>query len=217
MNSAWKWQDRDRLFYDHWEWSFSFRLEGAWVTRQLDHEVLDRRSRSNYSFGRTSEEQVQNLHHWIDFFRARTEPHKRCISYNWIYLYTNSSVLIDDICALPYIDSATIHRARVTQPRDVIMMKNPQHRYRSYFREKSVDRSNVKSLQQYLAINTHLRTSQGLTSSMRWLDEYPNQHSWWSRRYHYVDHDDPRDLTFLQMVVPGIVRCTLPIQKSAAK
>lgn len=215
MITDYQWEDRDRLYYDRWEWSFNFRLEGIWTTRALDHDHLDRRAHAPYS--RTNGEQVLNLHHWIDFLRARTEPHKRCISYNYVYFYTNSTTLIADIRVLPYINHVSVARARVTLPRDVIVMKNPRNRYRSYLREKSVNRENVMNLRQYLDNNDHLRVSQGLVSSLDWMEQYPTQNSWWSRRYHFVDHDDPRDLLFLQMIVPNIIRCTLPIQQIADK
>lgn len=210
MKLDWKWQDRDRLYHDQYEWSLMFRFEGVWTTRELNHAHVDRRTHPASFFNRGV---PHDLHSWIDFVRSRTEAHKRVISYNWISVYTSSDALIQHILDLDYVwQGMRLHRARVTRPRDVILVQSPQHQYRSFFREKSVTRHNAKSLQQYLASNSHIQASQGLVRSMEILDNEPTRHSWWSRRYHYVDHDDTRDLTMLQLIVPNLVRCTMPIQ-----
>lgn len=217
MISTYKWQDRDSLYYGQWEWSFAYRMPSAWATRELDHDKLLKRTMIGRAVIRTMEEhQWANITHHIDFMLARKESYRRCVSYNWIYLYTNSEQLVEDCRALPYISPGPLYRARVTRPKDVVLLQNPQHRFRSFLRGGMISRNHMQSMRSYLLNNSHIRVSDSLHSIWSYYDQLPGQERCWMQRYYFLDHDHAQDLTLLQMIVPGIIRCTMPIQPAPA-
>lgn len=214
MIETYQWQDRKNLYYDKWEWSFSYRMETAWATRELDHELLRHQRMTSRVIRGLDQRQWDDISHHIDFMLARQEPYKRCVSWNWVYLYTNSEQLIEDCRALSYINPCQLHRARVTRPKDVILLQNPRHRFRSYFYSKMISRDSMQSMRRYLENNKHIRVCDGMQSIWTHYDRIPQKDRCWMQRYYFLDHDHAQDLTLLQMIVPGIIRCTIPIQKA---
>jgi hypothetical protein len=208
-----KTEPRSDLYYGRWEYGMGFRLENLWMTRKMDHGHLDqhiRRYRGTIGSTFAPNMDIKNsdaLHAWIDFMRPTSEKwrYKTITSYHNGYIYSNDLDLIQQICDLPYIEDVQVRRAQVTLPPDTIVLAQSPHRLRTYMQAQRVTPQQKQQLAQYLN-SQPWRIGPGFRKIL-----HP-EHLWhYIREYYFVDHDDERDLAFLNMIVPGIVGKTLPI------
>jgi hypothetical protein len=199
---------RSRLYYDQWKYVVHFRMESFFKARKLDHGHLGHYKTPLWQSrdGGNHDVILRNLHAWISFMQAAPVPFKQVCSYHWGYVYTNDKQFVDDICHLPYLQHVKVKEACVCQPPDVILLSNPQHRLRTYMRDLTPNPSSIPALCDYV-FSQPWRVGPGFRNMLN-----PDLKYHYIRRYHFVDHDDTRETMFLNIIVPGIVGRTLPIQ-----
>lgn len=201
-------EQRSTLYYDQWKYVVTFRMESFFKARKLSHDALDQ-YKPPFTWrdtGKNHDQIVHNLHSWISFMQAAPAPFKQVCSYHWGYIYTNDKQFVDDICGLPYLQHVKVKEACVCQPPGVILLSDPQYRLRTYMRDMTPNPGSIPALRDYV-IGQPWRVGPGFH---RMLTQDGRYH--YVRRYHFVDHDDARDTMFLNIIVPGIVGRTLPIQ-----
>jgi len=142
-----------------------------------------------------------------DFFLAERRPHKLMISGNWLYLYTCDTSLLDDVSGLEFLDPEKMLRTQVQligEPNTVIQ-KNPRYAKRSFLRNLSLAPNQKDSMFNFLASQDRVRVSPALKYAMS------SQHTTRIMDYFFIDHDDDSILIMLSLIVPNVVRKTLPI------
>jgi hypothetical protein len=95
--------------------------------------------------------------------------------------------------------------AVIDRPKNTILLKNPQHQFRSYFKI-----TKITSDQKDMLINFLNNQRAGIRVS-------PALETWITGKFHrtqdyfFVDHNEMSWLTMLSLVHPGIIRKTLQI------
>ena len=210
-----KTEPRDRLYHRDYHYSAQFYLHSAAALRKLDHSKIDayvayrKESRGYYNGWR---EQVtsgdeQKLHNVCNLFLGFKEPFKLMVYSNHVYFYTSCFEDIESVANHPDVAHFQVTKADVCLPHDVVLLKEPKHKYRTYLKERWIPNEQTPVLRKFLLSRENLY---GFTPLFK------NRLSTWDRFYtmshFFIDHNDPKDLLMLELVVPGLIRKTLPIQ-----
>lgn len=219
---------KDRLFYDQFEFCIGFHLDEVSCLRQLDHagidDTIERRKqwreiaqqrwvngRQNHSMilrrkWRTiTEKTVTDLHSVAEVLLKTSAEFKLVVTINQGYVYTNDLNLIDQLSAMPELSYITYTQAQVTRPKNTIQLRNPRHKFRTYFRGLKLTTEQKDQIMDFLHNQRdQIRIGPALN---RWFDLPFNR----SQEYFFVDHDTQSWLTMLSLVHPGIIRKTMHI------
>lgn len=205
------------MYYDQYQYCMRVDLNEAGCLRKLSHEFIDiaiERLRSWMNPRFVSPQTIQNLHAVCDVLLSAEHAYKLQVNPWGIYVYSNDCSLFVNILALPQLDdfhrpdSLKLTQAVVNRPRNTVALKNPQHKYRSYFASRSLSENQKKSIGNFLNVNRDtVRASPGLT---HWLAR-----SWsWTQSHHFIDHNDQSCLIMLSLIYPGLIKNTFDIVKS---
>ena len=215
---------RSSLYYAQYEWCITINISEANCLRYLDLAQFERAIRNAKHWRqeivsyaqlpseRWTDAKEQALRLARDCLLAETEPFKTVVSYNTVSVYTNRPVLADRLEADGF-ELRLVRQARVTKPANVVQLRESQYAYRTYFRERQINLEQRNMLANFLnSRRDTLRVSSALDN---WVNGkfigYIRNHSY-SRAHYFVDHDHPNEGTMLSLVMPGIVRKTMPIQ-----
>lgn len=207
-----KTEARDRLYYRDYHYSAQFYLKNASALRTLRHDVIDEyiahREYMSVSWSKAvSTENARQLHNVCDMFLAFKEPYKKLVYHSHIYFYTSCVEDIETAGNHPNIKYFSATKADVCLPPDVVLLKEPKHKYRTYLKERWIPEGQTPVLRKFLLNRENLYSMTPLFKSRlaAWDRFYTMSHF-------FIDHDDPKDLLMLEMVVPGLIRKTMPIQ-----
>lgn len=211
---------KDRFFHNQFEYSVSFRLREAHGLRSLNHEDIDVMldwisSRSSYystfsmqhearSKSITSEVRA-NLHNAVDFFTTVTVPHKLAVTTHQGTVFFNDLSIVDQLNNLPGVTVTDARQARINRPPNTVLLNNPRHSHRTYFKFFKITAEQKRNLGQFFQNQTEIRLSPGLKE---WFDTPYSR----LQDYHFIDHQGSGALLMLSLVVPGAIRKTLEIQ-----
>jgi len=215
---------RSSLYYDQYEWCVTLQIAEANCLRNLEQKRFDQAilnakrwrqeivSYAQLPSERWTYEKEQALREARDCLLAETEPFKTVVSYNTVCIYTNHLVLADHLEADGF-ELRLVRQARLTKPANVVQLRESQYAYRTYFRERRINLEQRNMLANFL--NSRRDTLRVSTALDNWVNSkfigYVRNHSY-SRAHYFVDHDHPNEGTMLSLVMPGIVRKTMPIQ-----
>ena len=202
MSLTFQSEPRSHLYYNRWQLRGEFRMAEAWLLRDLDPVKLARRIADRGKF-RWRSEDIELVWQMQECMNNMQYPFSRWISWEWVCIYADHEEVFAtlDKC----VDMRSLRRANITLPSDCVIKQNSSYNLRTYFREKKFDPDKKHSLLRYLLNNQNIYGSNSLMRALR------DEQCQWSRRYWYIDHQDPKDTLMLQMLVPGMIRQTLPI------
>lgn len=218
---------KDRLFYDRFNYCMGFYLDEISCLRDLDHASIDdtierRRQWREIAQQRwingsqahgmilrrhwrdITEKTVKDLHTVAEQLLNTTAEYKLVVTTDQGYVYTNDLTLIDCLSSMPELTYKTYTQALVTRPKNTVALRNPRHKFRTYFKLLKLTVEQKDHLMDFLHNQKHIRISPALD---RWFDVPFNR----SQDYFFVDHDSESWLTMLSLVHPGIVRKTIHI------
>jgi len=212
----------DRLFYDHWQYCIKFRLEEVNCLRySLEAEDIDalltrrevwrdrvRQRWPQNNFVRPHEPITDTtreiLYAFADFLKLATVPYKMVISVNQCWIYSNDVIFLERIERLPFVTCAKFTESQIVRPRNTVAVKNPHHRYRSYFRNTKLNPDEKDRILTFLQGQADVRISPALTD---WISTPFNR----TQDYFFVDYNAESWLTMLSLVRPGLIRKTVQI------
>ena len=212
----------DRLFYDHWQYCISFRLDEVNCLRySLDAEKIDelltrremwrdrvrqRWPKNNFvrPHSPITDGTRETLHAFADFLKLTTDPYKMVISVNQCWIYSNSTNLLERINRLPFVRNTKFTESVIVRPKNTVALKNPEHRYRSYFRTVKLTEQERQQIMTFLQGQNNVRISPALK---QWMSTPFNR----IHDYFFVDYDLESWLTMLSLVRPGLIRRTVKI------
>jgi len=222
--------DRSSLYYSQYEYCVTLHLPNASCLRDLQpvrfegairnakHWDEQERGGVYQNRGRdvwegTNKESA--LRETRDILLEQAGEYKAVISYNVLSLYTNNRKLADQFVKLdnPGVRLYLLRQAVITLPAGVVQLQESKHGYRTYLRERkySLDQRNL--LLNFLqAREGTLRPCGALMNWLRSTPKYYMANLSYSRSHYFVDHDHPNEGTMISLVMPGIVRKTMPIQ-----
>lgn len=217
--------ETNQLFFGQYKYSIRFDLRELGIIRglnpdKIDQQVIDRnhwRQENKRLYGYVArptsflidDVMKQNLKDLCHLLMPHKASIKFVISYDRGYVYTNDFKLVETLAKLPILDKIQIQEAVKLFPPGTIALKDPKWTHRTYFRSKSVNETQRKTLIEYLKTRENIRLGPGLRD---WAN---NQVAgWWVQWTHghfFFDHNNDGELLFLNMVVPNITRVTKQI------
>lgn len=206
---------RDRLYFDRWQYSIAVVQSRISDIRGLDLEATKKlilyKSNSKFLQGRYTPDVITNIYAALDFFASETEPFKLTLSGNWAYIYTNDSAFVNRlVAACPAARVRFVKQAEVSQPRDAVMLSHSDFAYRTYLRSMWVDDQQIVNLDNFFDAQSTANVSP-CKSLQRFLKSNVTYKSHWVANHYFIDHNDPGYPLMLSLVVPRLVRKTLPI------
>lgn len=206
---------RDRLYFEQWQYSIAIVQSRISDIRGLDRAATQRlieyKSASKFLQGRYTPEVIKNIYTTLDFFINETEPFKLTLSGNWAYIYTNDDAFAQRlVAACSGIHLRHVKQAKITQPRDAVLLNESKFAYRTYLRPMWIDDQQITNLDNFFAAQTDNNVGP-CKSFQRFLKSNANYKSHWLASHYFVDHNDPGYPLMLSLVVPRMVRKTLPI------
>lgn len=220
--------NRDRLYFDRFEYSIAFELTEVTALRSLNPEEINetiRRRRvwrevsrqrwltNNHKLGtimrhrdkEITDEVVAKLHDLAKILRNTETDFKFVINIDRGCVYTNDLNFLQKLDGLDYLLDKSYCRAQITRARDTIELKDPKHPYRSYFKSTRITHQQAFYLSNFLSNHQeNIRVSPALT---QW-SAFPHTRL---HDYFFVDHDSFSWLTMLNLVHPGLIRKTMTI------
>ena len=207
---------RDRLFYDVYEYCVSFGMIEASALRGLNPVRIDRVITMRRSFRSiitwSSEKKISitdqhllDLHMLCSFLSQAAEPFKMVLSGDRVWVYANCWEFLKKITQSSGVIRPQYSRAVIDRPIDTIVLKNPHHAQRSYFREQAV--SALQKEQLIAFFNNHRDNVRLSPSLVKWLQ-------WPTRRiysYFFVDYDHHSWPLMISLVHPGLIRKTVQL------
>lgn len=196
---------RDRLFFDQYEYSMCFRFEGSGRMRTLTHQAIQHAVNYASMFRRGPVTPVERLLDLCDTINAIDVPYKRMVYTDWQYFYTNNPGFFQILQRFPGVSHCYFQQAVVDRPRDVVLLKNSDYQWRSFFREKHYKKDQLEILRNFLAS----RPEQFRVTN-HWKKQLARSNFYIGRSF-FVDHHDEKDAMLLHLALPGVVRKTVPI------
>jgi hypothetical protein len=203
-------KSRSTLFYDRYRYAVRGHLKYSLYLRGISHSKLQKTLTGHRG---TDPQVAEDLHQFIDFLQDHSGAHNRMVlGWDWWYIYTNDLEFVQKFEQLKPLRLLQYSEAVVDQPRGVIQLNNPSHQMRTYFKEKLLNTSDMQSLTALVeSQKDHWKPSPALSWWIKQMKLH-NTSRCYTRRYWYIDHQDTKELLFLEMAIPGLVRSTLPIQ-----
>lgn len=217
--------ESDRLFYDQFQYCVKFNLNGIASLRGMPmerdqrHSYIERSVKHRFEWGQRIKNYAGNwtdMHKRIvihdasdliafsDLIADYLPANKLVISSNWGYVYTNDLNLVKLLSKHPTLKHHRYSCAEITRERNTIVLKESDYSYRSYFRERRLSSKEQEYLRNFITNLSDVRISPGLKD---WI----NSPLTFTMRHFFVDHKNPHDLSFVNLVCPQIVRSTLRI------
>ena len=211
--STLKTESRDRLYFDQWQYAFSFWLKEAHTLRYrsvaaLDHYVGHRMSWAHWE-ERYTVKTVSDLKIALDFVNHIAQPFKLTVSGHWASIYSNNPDIADNLIAqCPFTKQHRIKQAVVDRPRDTVLLLEPKHQLRSYFKSQQFPGVKIPALRDFFAAQGNaIKPSMAMQQFLK--GTWSGNH--WIPDHYYVDYDDPVYATMLSLIMPRAFRKTVPI------
>ena len=216
---------RNTLWYDRYSLCLHFYLKEAGCLRAWSHKEIDRviqirqqwsrrinfgGSWQGHGFrGTMDPRDIENLHAMCEFVKQIQDDYKVSISGNHIYVYTNSMPLINSILDLPFVDRlrSSLREAVAQGTAGTVRLRNPRYRNRSFFRFHALTLQQAQSLQRFLLNQDDI----GMSPTLRRWCQTAISHGQRTQDYWFFDHDQPGTLSMLGLIVPRLIRRTLPL------
>ena len=218
------------MFYDRFQYCISFGLAEISCLREQEldrHRIslmLDRRKQwrevahqrwntlgqkpnahQSRLWNEITDEVEQDLYNFADILRNSGVDLKLVVSSNCGWVYTNSLELINELKSMRMLIGKKYSKAVIDRPKNTILLKNPQHQFRSYFKI-----TKITSQQKDMLIN-FLNNQQSSIRIGPALATWTTSAFYRTQDYFFVDHDEMSWLTMLALVHPGIIRKTQQI------
>ena len=225
-------ESRSSLYYNAYEYAMTWRQDEIGCVRSLDQKKMQShiRVRMEYEASRNSHYQrygekfiskfttrcCDNLEGMRALLATETHPKKMVFCSNYLTVYTNNLGLHGRLMACDWIESVDLKRAELNLPPDTILLKNPQYQYRTYFRGRSLGKTQKARLATWVTTQgDDIAASKSLQAFLN-IETSPKMY-WWrgdaTESYYYIEHNSLQYETMLSMICPGMVRKTLPIVK----
>lgn len=186
------------------------------MLRKLTHQGIDHNIYWRNNFlqnwrARTGPTTVSELHtKWLhemcDLITAIKTPYKKILCNNALWFYTNHPEDFSAVLAHPGTTLIEHKQADVCLPPDCVLLKEPKHKYRTYFRERWLEDDELAAVRRYFKSRAdQFRFGPGFAQLLK-------GHRMWMAAHYFVDHNDEKDTVFMNLACPRLVKKTLPIR-----
>jgi hypothetical protein len=206
---------RDRMFYDRYEYGVCVTVPEAGCLRAKSHKELDQliayRNRARAQWAGVKEQISKNIRNDLfavfDELQKVRDQIKLVVSYNIMYIYSNNISSLKHLANLEQVHFCNAVQSVVDKPRDVVLITNPKFKYRSYFKDRVLEKTECERLLNFIESRKDVfRVTRTLKANLNRFNVH------YLQRHLFVEHNDPADITMLSLVVPGLIRKTLSVQ-----
>jgi hypothetical protein len=206
---------RSGLYFDQWQYSIAIfqprisDIRGLNTDRTL--ETIAYKKTSRFVYNNYTTEVIDNILTTLKFFKQEQQPFKLTLSSNWAYVYFNDADMISRFeTQCPYAQIRFAKQAKVSEPRDVVMLKDTKYAYRTYFKSRWVEDHELITLNNFFAAQ-HKDNIKPCGSFKKFLKSNVKYRSHWMADHYFVDHNDPGYPLMINLLLVKGVRKTLPI------
>jgi hypothetical protein len=204
---------RPALYFGKYQYCLNFYLPEASLLRGLN--VRSIRTRVEWlncirpNILAVSPADVKNIIKVCNEIRSFKSNYKLTVSSNRAYFYTNDLEDIDTLSSRYSKISHTITQIQVEGDKNIILLKNPKHKYRSYFRDRFIIDDNSLILREFL-----LKRNDVFFINRGLLRRYTKDVGYrcYLFRTDYIEYDNSDDIKLLDWVIPNLIRKTFPIK-----
>ena len=214
--------EKDRLFYDKYQYCLGFTLPEANVLRGLKHELIDARldqhiewrevarrrwqsGLEGFGWNLITDEVRADLHLVCDTILDSNANCKLIVSTHFGWVYTNDVDLIIQLRHFRCLSNKYYTEAVINRPKNTVRLKNSQHQSRSYFYNLKLTETEKENLRVFFENQKEsIRTSPALT---QWFDRPYKR----TQDYFFIDYTGAQWLTMMALIRPGLFRKTLDI------
>ena len=202
-------EHRNRLYHNQYRYAVEMHYLGARYIGALTPErVASQYNNMMQQSWHTPEVELVNVLEVAQGLIDLGPRIKLTSSWNNMFVYTNDADDYARIQKIPHIDMGSYREALATQPAGVLLRRNPKYLYRSYFREKRMNPEQGQEFLQFVISRGDYFNLDHATRMRLGL----GRHRYPFARHSYIEHNSPLDVTMMEMVMPGAIRQTLPIQ-----
>ena len=215
--------NRSSLYYAQYEWCITMNISEASCLRYLEPGRFEAAIRNAKHWAENdkltdrawSVTKETALRETRDLLLNETTPFKTVVSFMTVSVYTNHRDLADRLVTLGNdgVRVRLVRQAVISRPANVVQLRESKYAYRTYFKERKYSLEQRLMLVNFL--NARKDTLHPCGALVSWLTGqflgYVQNRSY-SRSHYFVDHDHPNEGTMISLVMPGIVRKTMPIE-----
>jgi hypothetical protein len=209
-----KTEPRQRLFYRQYRYAIDLRYCGFEYMNRLDPEYVATRYRLRGEHSWQGLNLQPDLTLLLEIALQLKEFETQCtdtkVVNSWYsrFYYTNSDTAIGKLQHIPEIEIVQYREAVTSLPDGVLLRKNNPYCYRTYFRERKIDpKQGFEFLESVCKYGDYFRLNQ--STKHRLVSE---RHRYPFCRNSYIEHNSIGDRLILEMLLPGFLGRTLPIQ-----
>ena len=206
---------RASLYYGKYKYAIGFAMPDVHMVRYKSHTQIDsifknredreyrtdfRSWKSLYSagadlYGPTGD--IVQLHEFLYFIENINKEYKIVTQRHRGHIYTNDITLVEEIKSLEYLRVASFAQVELRSA-NTFVLKNPNHDYRTYFKNKRISAADKEQLANFLLNQSDIRIGPGL---LHFLVHMPGYH--YIQSNYFIDHDNLGFLTMLQLICPA--------------
>jgi len=171
-----------------------------------------------------TQQMIDDLHNICDFFLHNKHKFKVCFESSTVRVYTNDVALVEAIEHRSEPQNIQVTQALALNERDVVLLKNPMHVYRTQLRSIKLTTDQKIAIRSMIDnSNGSIRPSPGLDVYLKYVKPqskvgFPAIGHGWIRGRNltatpFVDHSDRKWETMISLVVPGFISKTVPIRQ----
>lgn len=215
--------NRSSLYYAQYEWCITINISEASCLRYLEPVRFEAAIRNAKHWAENAKwtdrawsiTKETALRETREVLLNETTPFKTVVSFMTVSVYTNHRDLADRLVTLGNdgVRVRLVRQAVISRPANVVQLRESKYAYRTYFKERKYSLEQRLMLVNFL--NARKDTLHPCGALVSWLTGqflgYVQNRSY-SRSHYFVDHDHPNEGTMISLVMPGIVRKTMPIQ-----
>ena len=212
-----KTESRDRLYFDQWQYAFVFFVKEAHLLRCRDVDQMRKQATMRQSWAhlrdRYAGNTVSNLVAVLTYINGIAEPFKLIVSGNWATIYSNEPDLGDCLVqACGFVTKSRLKQAVIDRPRDTVLLLNPTHQFRSYFKSQHFPGAKIPALREFFAAQGNaIQPSSAMQRFLQGTWPGNHNHNHWLPDHYYVEYDNPVYATMLALIMPRPFRKTMTI------
>ncbi len=208
-------EQRSDLYFNKWQYSIAIYQHRIGDIRGLNRaatlERIEFRKLSKFIGNSYSPDIVTNILATLEFFKGEQAPFKLTLSSNWAYVYSNDIDFISRFeSQCPYAQVRFVKQAEVSEPRDVVMLKDTKYAYRTYFKSRWVEDHELVALDNFFTAQNE-DNIKPCGSFKKFLKSNVMYRSHWLADHYFVDHNDPGYPLMINLLLTKSIRKTLPI------
>lgn len=209
-------EHRDRLYYDRYEFVFTFYCRESYTLREKGLSAMVARLRFRQAWAGWTEDEAatvtENITQMHSTLMSISADFKYTVSHNHVSVYANDPKVFKYIVKeCPFILHPRQKQALVTKPKNTIVLKNPKYKHRTYLKAQWVEETTKQHLLTFFDTQkSGIEPSGAFKNFLKPAAKFVRPKQWLPEHY-YVEYNEPLYLTMLGLILPASNRKTMSV------